>query len=214
VNEKNPSSVTDRTVYIVGPQRMQNELLAAFLTERTGATCFIEKSLDKPLSDGGHGVVVLWDCQSRTSKSVLGDIEDHAPRAHLMLLFNVNPGINIEKEAVELGIRGLVYEHDSFDQLPKAVAAVSDGELWLSRRFMSKWILSTKRNRQQSKTGNGLSPREIEILTLLAGGASNKEMADRLYISTNTAKTHVYNIFKKINVTNRLQAAIWAGQNL
>ena len=59
-----------------------------------------------------------------------------------------------------------------------------------------------------------LTHREIEILSLLAVGAKNEEIADKLYISTNTVKTHIYNIFKKINVTNRLQAALWAAKNL
>jgi DNA-binding NarL/FixJ family response regulator len=222
VNEKNPISLTETTICIVGPQCMQNELLASFLAERTGATCYTGTSLEKPNFNGEDGVVVLWDCQSKTSKSVLGEIQRLAPQDRVMLLFNVNPDVNIEKEAVDLGVRGLIYEHENFDRLPKAVAAVSKGELWFSRRFMSKWILTTKRNSQFSMNGNGryglvgngLSPKEVEILTLLSGGASNKEIADTLYISTNTAKTHVYNIFKKINVTSRFQAAIWAGKNL
>lgn len=59
-----------------------------------------------------------------------------------------------------------------------------------------------------------LTPREIEILTMVASGAKNEEIANELYISPNTVKTHIYNIFKKINVPNRLQAALWAVKNL
>lgn len=59
-----------------------------------------------------------------------------------------------------------------------------------------------------------LTQREIEILDLISKGASNKKIADVLFISPHTVKTHLHNIFKKINVTRRLQAALWAAKNL
>ena len=49
---------------------------------------------------------------------------------------------------------------------------------------------------------------------MVAVGVKNEEIADRLCISPHTVKTHIYNIFKKIGVPNRLQAALWAAQNL
>jgi DNA-binding CsgD family transcriptional regulator len=48
---------------------------------------------------------------------------------------------------------------------------------------------------------------------MVASGATNEQISDRLFLSRHTVKTHVYNIFKKINVTNRLQAALWAAKN-
>jgi DNA-binding CsgD family transcriptional regulator len=60
----------------------------------------------------------------------------------------------------------------------------------------------------------GLTPREVEILAMVAVGAKNEEIAEKLYISPHTVKTHIYNIFKKIDVPNRLQAALWAASNL
>lgn len=59
-----------------------------------------------------------------------------------------------------------------------------------------------------------LTPRETEILALVAVGDMNEEIADKLCISTQTVKTHLYRTFKKINVSNRLQAAFWATKNL
>ncbi len=59
-----------------------------------------------------------------------------------------------------------------------------------------------------------LTPRQVEILALVAVGATNEQIADKLCISPQTVKSHLYNIFKKINVPNRVQAALWAAKHL
>ena len=59
-----------------------------------------------------------------------------------------------------------------------------------------------------------LTPRQTEILALVAVGATNEQIADKLCISPQTVKSHLYNIFKKINVPNRVQAALWAAKHL
>ena len=59
-----------------------------------------------------------------------------------------------------------------------------------------------------------LTKRQAEILALVAVGHSNEEIAQKLYISAHTVKTHLYTIFKKINVPNRMQASLWAAKNL
>ena len=60
----------------------------------------------------------------------------------------------------------------------------------------------------------GLTVRELEIIAMISTGLKNEEIAEKLYISPNTVKTHLYNIFKKIDVPNRLQATLWAAKNL
>jgi len=59
-----------------------------------------------------------------------------------------------------------------------------------------------------------LTPREIKILIMVGAGAENEEIAHKLGISPNTVRTHIYNIYKKINVSNRLQAVLWAAKNI
>ncbi len=101
------------------------------------------------------------------------------------------------------------------EQFPKGVRAIFNGELWVSREIMTKCILEAKiHSNSSNKDLSILTRREIEILSMLAIGATNEEIADKLFISPNTVKTHIYNIFKKIRVPNRLQAALWAAKNL
>lgn len=59
-----------------------------------------------------------------------------------------------------------------------------------------------------------LTHREKQILNMVATGATNEEIADRLFVSRHTVKTHLYHVYKKINVPSRLQAALWATKNL
>jgi LuxR family transcriptional regulator of csgAB operon len=59
-----------------------------------------------------------------------------------------------------------------------------------------------------------LTKREQEIIKLLGSGASNVEIAEKLFVSENTVKTHLHNVFKKIHAKNRLQALIWAREHM
>lgn len=85
----------------------------------------------------------------------------------------------------------------------------------MSKDVMSKFVPKHKTQDGLSKrAARGITPREMEILAMVAVGAKNEEIADKLGISPHTVKTHVYNMCKKIGVPNRLQAALWAAKNL
>jgi LuxR family transcriptional regulator, positive regulator of biofilm formation len=112
-------------------------------------------------------------------------------------------------------LQGGFYRQDSPDTICEGIKHLLQGELWMSRSLMSRLIVSYRG--LQKKTvplQNGLSFRELDVIGLVALGASNTEIAEKLFISEHTVKTHVYNIFRKINVRNRLQAAAWARNNL
>ena len=69
-------------------------------------------------------------------------------------------------------------------------------------------------NKTFSRSEVNLTDREVEVLKVMATGAKNSEIATSLNLSPHTIKTHIYNIFKKINASNRLQAVNWAQENL
>jgi len=212
-SEKHPA-FSNVVIHIIGSSDMQNQLLSNFIREKTGSECMISQSIENVTHDLKKEMVILWDCRDQKEAELLNDIRQASLEKEKVLLFNVNKKAGFESDALQLGISGFIYKNESFSLIPKAIIAVLNKELWLSRSFMSNWIIANIKNISLSNPELKLTPKELEILKLISRGASNKEIADKLFISCNTVKTHVYNIFKKINVDSRLQAAIWAGKNL
>jgi LuxR family transcriptional regulator of csgAB operon len=219
---KSSDGSTGKVIYIVGPRRLQNEAIASCLQRQTGDPCFVHESLGKvPLdeeSDNGRQGLLLLDCQGKDEKSVLAELRPYLRQKQSenhIALFNVSRDTGIEKRCISEGVRGFFYAEDQLEILVKGVRSVLEGDWWLSREVMIKCILEGTDDDRYARRGNEvLTSRQIEILAQVAVGASNDEIADRLNISSHTVKTHLYNVFKKIKVTNRLQAALWAAKHL
>ncbi|WP_410001446.1 LuxR C-terminal-related transcriptional regulator [Vibrio sp. J502] len=111
---------------------------------------------------------------------------------------------------------GVFYTNDQLESLVKGMEKVLDDEMWFNRELAQEYI-------QHYRAGNSsitsqayakLTKREQQIIKLLGCGASNMQIADELFVSENTVKTHLHNVFKKINAKNRLQALLWAKDNI
>ncbi len=213
----------DKLIYISGPRQLQNELLAAFLERETGVQCLLDESYS-PKTDG-HDTdnrmqkLILLDCLGKDTDACLAVLESDqeilSRKGCFVALFNVTADLELEKAALERGVKGFFYREDSPERLLKGVQAILGGELWVSRDVLTKSFLENQKGeRFKQKAVIKLTQRETEILALVSAGAGNEEIADKLCISPHTVKTHIYNIFKKINVPNRLQAALWAVKNL
>jgi len=210
------------TIYVVGPCRVNNELLASFLEAENGAKCVVKGTVDDVVSVDGQETdkpkLVLLDCFSKDPEKLFLEVESccrDISNPALMAVFNLIRGLKIEEELVVRGIRGIFYANDHPDHLQRGVRALLEGEIWISREVMSRFIPETRETKRLSANeASVLSEREIEILNLVAKGAMNTEIGEKLYISRHTVKSHLYNIYKKIKVTNRLEAALWAKKNL
>jgi len=212
----------DYLVKIVGPHKLQNELMAGFLEKEAGIKCESsperKKGSSRAPSRPQKPNLILVDCQGADDKNIWIRLENLASceePACLVALFNVSRGLGIEKKAVERGIRGVFRENDPKELFPKGVLAILQGELWFSRETLAEYVIEAKNSsRRNQDIEVQLTPREKEILISLAAGASNEEIAEDLGISPHTVKTHIYNLYQKISVPNRLQAALWAANNL
>lgn len=213
---------TNGIIYIIGPRKLQNELMASCLERETKAKCLLGEDIcDVRFPDDAQGKeqpkLALLDCHGKDPKSLPVALRSYGIEKlsrDYMAMFNFCHGLGIEKECVRQGVRGIFYDDDSLPQFLKGVWAILDGQLWLSRKIMTKCILSKGWDSPSETDSSILTHRESEILARLAVGATNGQIAERLYISPHTVKTHLYNIYKKINVPNRFQAALWGAKYL
>jgi DNA-binding NarL/FixJ family response regulator len=133
------------------------------------------------------------------------------------ILLNITQDLEIEELADWPLLKGIFKPTDSIDTLCKALKGIFDGDNWLSRRMLDQLVSyyeTKKYHVEEPELEIDLTRREIQVLQILKDGGSNMEIADSLFISEHTIKSHLYNIFRKIEVKNRNQATRWAKKNL
>jgi DNA-binding NarL/FixJ family response regulator len=114
--------------------------------------------------------------------------------------------------AMRLGARGVVLKQSASDLLLKSIRKVYDGEIWLDNRMTAEVIDAFKKSSEsgQRREKPLLSEREMEIVQLVAQGFRNREIGEKLFISEQTVKNHLHNIFDKLGVSDRLELALYA----
>lgn len=114
--------------------------------------------------------------------------------------------------AMRLGARGVVLKQSASDLLLKSIRKVHEGEIWLDNRMTAEVIDAFKKSSEsgQRREKPLLSDREKEIVQLVAQGFRNREIGEKLFISEQTVKNHLHNIFDKLGVSDRLELALYA----
>ena len=118
-------------------------------------------------------------------------------------------------EALQLGARGVVLKDSATQLLLKSIHTVMAGEYWVGREAVSNLVQYLRMQMQASNEESrqkkfGLTPRELEIVSAVVAGYSNKEIAEYFKISEDTVKHHLSNIFDKLGVSTRLELALFA----
>jgi two-component system, NarL family, nitrate/nitrite response regulator NarL len=114
--------------------------------------------------------------------------------------------------AMRLGARGMVLKQSASDLLLKSIRKVYNGEIWLDNRMTAEVIDAFKKSAESGQRHEKplLSDREKEIVQLVAEGFRNREIGEKLFISEQTVKNHLHNIFDKLGVSDRLELALYA----
>ncbi|MCA9959030.1 MAG: response regulator transcription factor [Anaerolineales bacterium] len=115
-------------------------------------------------------------------------------------------------EAVRLGAAGYLLKDLDAAELFELLVGVTRNEVAMTRAMASRLLKIMVNGNNQNDADNKLTDREMEVLQLLAQGASNPQIAEDLFITINTVKTHISHILSKLQVENRTQAAAYAVQ--
>jgi two-component system, NarL family, nitrate/nitrite response regulator NarL len=161
--------------------------------------------LRMPNLDGLSALQALQQTNKRTRVIVLTASEDK----------------NEFVQAMKLGCSGIVLKQTAPDLIVKSIRKVNSGEIWLDSHTTAA-VMRQFSTGQEGSSGGGqssggksrerspLSAREREIVALVAQGYKNKEMAEKMFISEQTVKNHLHNIFDKLGVSDRLELALYA----
>lgn len=144
--------------------------------------------------------------------AVLDTVKRTKPGLKVIVLTIHNEGEYLYS-AYEKGADGYVLKDSGSDILKRAIRVVHQGEQYIEPILMPRLKERIENNKNPEKKEDKLSKREFEILKLVAVGMYNKEIADQLSISEKTVKNHMSSIFRKIKVSDRTQAAVYAIRN-
>lgn len=205
----------DRSVVLIGRNSVQNGLLVDLIDRHVGCTCRVI-SIDR-IGDLASPVAVAL---LEVADMAIGDIEKSVQRLQARGSFRSIALLNADRTNIldlvmASGVQGVFFCDTSKEHLAKGINSMLSGEYWLPRSMLAAHFKNTQ-PRRNTNVASALGPtkKETETLELLVNGNSNAAIARHLGVSPHTVKTHLYNLFRKIGVKNRVQAVNWANENI
>lgn len=206
-----------------GARRIRVVVIDDHTLFRRGITALLSRVPDFEMAgeaaDGFEGIkavaaarpdVVLLDLHMPGISGIdaLSAILKEAPGTHIVML-TVSEDADDLVLALRGGALGYLLKNIESDFLVESLRRAADGEAVMSPEMTTKLMREVRGGATTAKEPP-LSPREREILAYLARGASNKEIARELDVAESTVKIHVQHILRKLELTSRVQAAVWA----
>lgn len=130
-----------------------------------------------------------------------------------VLILTVHNEVEYLLKAVDIGIDGYLLKDSSYDELKEAIDVVISGNTYIQPSLLPALNESMEDYALDKEKIECLTKRELDVLRLISEGCSNKKISDELSISERTVKNHISHIFRKIDVEDRTQAAVFAIRN-
>ena len=194
-------------IFFLNENNLQTRLIEKELAKTPN--CLIKKQtdndLDSPYSAGGT-CIVLMNYQS-TKGSLYTDLTSTGTFNFKLVVYDVPLGYPYSKSAQWCNLSGIMYEDAPIDHLTRCINTVAKGDLWLPRPLIASMLEHLKTlPPSPMKDIDSLTRREQQILDRLVCGQSNIQIANELFVAESTVKTHIYKLYKKINVNCRKEA--------
>jgi DNA-binding NarL/FixJ family response regulator len=191
-----------------------NEELRGSLSSSAGfVSSRLSGGLDSVLSDcekvGPCVLIADLSLVEAADPTAFGERVDFG-RAIRILVIGPRKAQGLVEKLLHMGCRGLLTEDVSPKILLKAIRSVALGEFWADRTSTSRVV----RHLLLQQSSLSLTPREKEILWLIGQGLTNREMSDRLYVTRDTIRCHIKNVYGKIGIHDRRGAAAYARKHL
>ena len=166
------------------------------------------------LADKTHPDVILLDINmpNLDGLQVLNIIKTQKMDCKVIVL-TIHNEIEYLIKAIDFNCDGYILKDSDFDTLKNAIMTVYEGQTYIEPTLVPLLNVRLAERDLMKDKSKELTRREVEVLKMIASGSSNKEIASTLSISERTVKNHVSNIFKKIDVSDRTQAAVFAIKN-
>ena len=158
--------------------------------------------------------VILMDLMMPVSDGVEGTklcLEAH-PESKIIILTS-KPEDDLVLPAIQAGALSYLLKDVSASELAVAIRSAAQGRPTLNPMAASRMMHEVSTGWKEGRDVNKISPREMEVLQLIARGLGNREIAEELFISERTVKTHVTHLLEKLQLRDRTQLAIYALEN-
>lgn len=205
-------------VGIVEQHQLTREAIRALL-ESTGLVRTVGEAAEPaevvPMVErtGPDAILLVMEGTGERELALLHVLPEIAERTNPLIVTS-DTDATLHAQAIELGARGVVLKDQPGSVLAKAIEKVCAGEIWLDRaRTAGVLNRLTRRRIEDDPEGmkiDSLTPRERQIVALVTEGLTNKDIAERLFISEATARNHLTSILDKLDVTDRFQLTVYA----
>jgi len=200
-------------VGVTSPKALIRKGLCALLSGLEGVSAVLDLNdpfeVSEALRNSALDVMVVDTLDPWTDLEILSHLRAVLPQARVLMLAD-NPDEDYQLQAIRQGARGFVSKDCPPEVFERALKGIARGEMWIGHGLASR-IIGKFLQHEANAEGDQpvLSRREQEILALLAEGYRNKEIAALLSVCENTIRSHVASLYRKIQVTGRVEAALY-----